>query len=891
MIVLRTGRARLFTRWALSATILALALGGAAMAAVIPVDDFENTPESAWSFTNGSEYPGARGSFSISRKGGYATSRCGILAWDFGGGGNYVQVSRSLPKISQVRSLRLWIKKPYANSIGVRFTDSQGQTFQKSFNFPKKDWQEVDISLGGWAVSWGGKGDGVFRGDPTLFGILVDNNADKTGTLLFDDLRLVTEDTSADTAGPVTYTVQTLSGHSFGGDVSLFGQPASLALSVNAPAERKVRLVIGSHFHSYERELTTTISGAQTLHCDLGSMEDWEAKGSEKGIQYPLRLLGIQSDSGVRLEDLKVTTRIDPSQRVVLIPAGRMEKGTALFNVTLQSILPAATQGRLHCIARDWDHNQLAERSVAVSLPAGSSVTRRVSIPAHNRPFVELECRFVTSDHSYGPSTECAVAPEPELPPQSAAKGSPWGVGIYLYRFAGDPAGPRQMDALAAMAARAGVKWSREEMQWHRIEPEKGRFDWTFYDQLVDTAERHGISVYGLIAYWSSWTKPYTQEGIEDYARYCRALVSHYKDRIHYWEVYNEPNIFFWSGPKALYPELLKAAYAAIKEADPTAHVLGCSTAGIDSGFIDMVNRAKAPYDILTVHPYRPWLNEAAFIDDLRGAQKLTATDGKGKPVWITEMGWATPVGGTTQREQAQLLARCYLSAVAAQVDTNISWYDFRDDGNNPFYHEHHFGVIRNDMTPKPAYRALGTVCRNLPGATVAKSLNLPHGLMGYVYKTSAGPATVIWHPDQAAILRLSTGAGRIVNLMGEEVQPLSVAGSKYILLQPASPVLLTGDASSVINAQQPVLRVEDVAGLSKMRVTISGLPPGVSATVEAPPHWPASSVRGSAKVEWEMKPPESASGPYMAQLRLRAASRTLAVPVVLHVQPALLKV
>jgi len=162
-------------------------------------------------------------------------------------------------------------------------------------------------------------------------------------------------------------------------------------------------------------------------------------------------------------------------------------------------------------------------------------------------------------------------------------------MGLYLYRYPPNEEGFALMGKAAALGRDAGVKWSREEFQWHRIEPEKGRFDWAYYDRLVDIANRNGISVYGLIAYWSHWTKPYTQEGVRDYAAYCRALVTHFKDRIKHWEVWNEPNIFFWSGPKELYADLLKAAYKAIKEADPEAHVLGCSTAGIDTGFVKMV--------------------------------------------------------------------------------------------------------------------------------------------------------------------------------------------------------------------------------------------------------------------------------------------------------------
>ncbi|MGB1700168.1 MAG: family 1 glycosylhydrolase, partial [Nannocystaceae bacterium] len=76
-----------------------------------------------------------------------------------------------------------------------------------------------------------------------------------------------------------------------------------------------------------------------------------------------------------------------------------------------------------------------------------------------------------------------------------------------------------------------------------------GKYDFHYYDKVVETARRHGISVYGLLAYWSRWTKPYTEEGIDDFCRWARAVVRRYKGKVKHWEIYNEPNIFFWSGP------------------------------------------------------------------------------------------------------------------------------------------------------------------------------------------------------------------------------------------------------------------------------------------------------------------------------------------------------
>ena len=62
---------------------------------------------------------------------------------------------------------------------------------------------------------------------------------------------------------------------------------------------------------------------------------------------------------------------------------------------------------------------------------------------------------------------------------------SPLGMGLYLYRFGNDPQSLQTMDRLARMGSDAGIKWTREEFNWERIEIREGEYDWSFYDNLV----------------------------------------------------------------------------------------------------------------------------------------------------------------------------------------------------------------------------------------------------------------------------------------------------------------------------------------------------------------------------------------------------------------------
>ena len=181
----------------------------------------------------------------------------------------------------------------------------------------------------------------------------------------------------------------------------------------------------------------------------------------------------------------------------------------------------------------------------------------------------------------------CAIGTD-EKGDAALAPESPFGMGVYLNRYGGDAGGLALMERAAQMARDAGVKWSREDFSWGRIERQRGQFDWTYYDNLVACARRNGISVYAIVGYWTGWTKPYTKEGIEDYVQFLKVMVRRYQKEIKQWEIWNEPNIFFWQGPKDMYAELLtRAERLSLK-----FYLLSCRAAGFEPCAGDFVRRS-----------------------------------------------------------------------------------------------------------------------------------------------------------------------------------------------------------------------------------------------------------------------------------------------------------
>ena len=598
-------------------------------------------------------------------------------------------------------------------------------------------------------------------------------------------------------------------------DISLLGEPLEIRLRVRGSTHgHPLRLQMVTHFMTFERTLGVLESdGPHEIVMPAPPAEGWRWSGGENDgkIHGPLRITGLFLDAAdkagagrLEMMDIRVTARCPADRSSVLTAELQAAEPAPRFVGVVRSMASQPFDARFSCVIRDWDGRTVASHARKVRVTSSQPAELAIPVPDGDHVFLEAEFACQAASQDIPMASACYTTPVPPGGSDQLDPSSPFGMGVYLYRYDN----PDQMDRAAQIARDIGVKWSREEFGWAAIEPQKGKFDWSFYDRVVGTAKRHGISVYGLLDYWSDWTKPYTSEGIEDYCRYVRAVVQRYKNDIHHWEVWNEPNIFFWQGPKDMYADLLKAAYHAIKEVDPSAQVAGCSTSAIDLDFVRRVMELGGPFDVLTIHPYRLELKDRPFIRELREAAVLVQQpDGRPRPVWITEMGWGTHMrhntgkkgDAATPREQACLLARTYIDAMASGVTPNISWYDFRNDGTNLLEWEHNLGIITQDFQPKPSCRAYATLTRMLHGRRVQEELQLGEDVVAFSFAKPGGiePVIVLWSIEKARSVSLpAVGPVNLTNLMGQ-TRYLPVAdGRVSVTLSPGTPVFIIPDGA-----------------------------------------------------------------------------------------------
>ena len=307
------------------------------------------------------------------------------------------------------------------------------------------------------------------------------------------------------------------------------------------------------------------------------------------------------------------------------------------------------------------------------------------------------------------------------------------------------------MDRTIGLLQSAGVKWIRANMNWSSVEPNaKGSLDawWlTEIDYAVNKAKAAGIQVLMPIAdgvpYWASadpakyqdasgkhWNRYWKPARFQDYADFARTVVARYQALgVHAYEVWNEPNYSrFWpSGPSAAdYTALLRAAYPAIKAADPSAKVVMGGLSTNDYPFLQRMYAAGAKdyFDVAAVHPYTNgadptscWYDsgtayaQGAFCG-IEQVRRTMAANGDNRELWLTELGWSTAAsasGGVSEAQQATYLTKAMAALDAYPYVTNAFWYALRNNywqADDQYDVEASYGLLHVDFSPKPAFSA-----------------------------------------------------------------------------------------------------------------------------------------------------------------------------------------
>ena len=169
-----------------------------------------------------------------------------------------------------------------------------------------------------------------------------------------------------------------------------------------------------------------------------------------------------------------------------------------------------------------------------------------------------------------------------------------------------------------------------------------------------------GLEVFGVLCRTPKWAgrdpggepvdfMAYPPRDWDEFGNYVFRTVSHYKTKIHQWEVWNEPwGRGFWAGTPEEYAKLLEVAYTQAKRADPTCVIVGgCFWPPIPE-FTDRVLATGAGryMDAVSYHHYcEPDAVAAGQVPDWYNQirAKMDGIGRQGIPIWMTEGGCSCP--------------------------------------------------------------------------------------------------------------------------------------------------------------------------------------------------------------------------------------------------------
>ncbi len=246
---------------------------------------------------------------------------------------------------------------------------------------------------------------------------------------------------------------------------------------------------------------------------------------------------------------------------------------------------------------------------------------------------------------------------------------------------------------------------------WRYYEPMRGKPRYAKTDAVLAWCAKRGIRVKGHPLLWDH------KAGIPDWAggqpsadaqeARVREIVGRYKGKIDFWEVVNEPS--------HVRGVTIDAPYRWARDADPSAHLIVNDYQVMANGyppFYELLQTAidnKVPFDGIGIQAHEPRTMRFP-LSRVKATLDTYAT--LGKALHITEF---TPTSGGAaitcssvsgvwdEKAQAEYAEQFYSVCFAHPAVVAITWWDLCDamswlKGG---------GLLRADLTPKPAYDTL----------------------------------------------------------------------------------------------------------------------------------------------------------------------------------------
>jgi hypothetical protein len=337
-------------------------------------------------------------------------------------------------------------------------------------------------------------------------------------------------------------------------------------------------------------------------------------------------------------------------------------------------------------------------------------------------------------------------------------------------------------------ASQAGAGYTRIIFRWDLIQP-GGPGDWkpaNVPDPYLEAELAAGREVVAVLIGTPAWA---TADGSDSrravpdmsyWEQFVRRMAQQYRGRIKHWIVWNEPDVWdvehpgaTWAGSEQDYYRLLKTAYLALKNEDPSLQV---HLAGL-TYFWDW-QHGRRQYldrllDVIAADPeasahgyyfdavvYHLYFNPRQTMEIIGEVQGMLGKHGMPpKPIWINETNappsedsqeppWSAPRFRISLEEQSAFVIQEFALAFAAGAE-RVEFYKLRNSSDHPESIEP-YGLLRADDSRRPAfdaYQVVTTYLRDFRGVYMDR--------IGDVYAVTfdrgGATTTVLWTAGRTA--------------------------------------------------------------------------------------------------------------------------------------------
>jgi hypothetical protein len=388
-------------------------------------------------------------------------------------------------------------------------------------------------------------------------------------------------------------------------------------------------------------------------------------------------------------------------------------------------------------------------------------------------------------------------------------------IGLNVQFALGEP------ESDVTMLADLGVRWVRDGVMWHELEPSPGAFRLFpgAFARRLEYYKAHDIGVVFLLAYENKVAYPQTPRDplrpIDPVAfgRYASEVARQLRvTGVRFvLEIWNEPSNFTvrklaggaWNGTPPspwvdAYVRIVNETVAAVKSVDPAITVLDDDDMWLLHYRFLQVGLSPR-LDGFAFHPYNHFGPERAAVGpDSEWAKPFQIVDQDSSfesavvrlrdagakhlavppQMWITEWGWKLgdegPAGPIAEDTVVAFLPRAYVMASNARVRATL-WFALRDWVDGPW------GLITKEGRKRSSYFAFQALTRQLGELRLVRQvIGADHKAAGHqAFLFCAVPQTdcklVVWTIDLAPVrLRLvgPLAAAVVVDALGSELRP-----------------------------------------------------------------------------------------------------------------------